>query len=108
MQIRPENGAIDAPSGLKHVMVVVPINADVNEAEDVAEENGQLRFERRQAGSFGNFQLEHHNCNDDGDDAVAEGFKPILFHERGYARRVKTLNCKCAHSCGLSTTLDFV
>ena len=26
------------------------------------------------------FQFQHHDGDDDGDDAVAEGFEPVLFH----------------------------
>src|SRR5262245_48986821 len=47
MQIGPENAAIYAIGGLKKMMVVIPVNADVDETQEIAEKN---RDERAQIG----------------------------------------------------------
>ena len=41
MEIGPENAAADLFDGVEEVMVVVPVDSNVGEAEDVAEEDGE-------------------------------------------------------------------
>jgi hypothetical protein len=62
------------------MMVIVPVDPHVHEAEDIAEEDRQQRPERRQVLAVRNFQLQHHDRDDDGDHAVAERFEPVLAH----------------------------
>jgi hypothetical protein len=83
MEVRPKDAAGDTFSGLKKMMMVVPINADVDKTQDVAEEDGQDRFESGEVGSVRDFQLEHHDGDDDREDTVAEGFEPGGFHFAG-------------------------
>src|ERR1017187_3766145 len=83
VEVRPEDAAADAFGGLEEVVMVVPINADVDEAQDVAEEDGQERFQGGEVGGVRDFQFQHHDGDDDGEDAVAEGFEPGGFHCAG-------------------------
>src|SRR5260370_36199421 len=61
-------------------MVVVPVNAEKNKAEHVAQKDRNKRTQDFQVRSLGDFQLQHHDGDDDGNHAVAEGFQPSLAH----------------------------
>src|SRR5579862_1450508 len=61
-------------------MVVVPVNADVNETESVNQEDGKDRAEGGQAGSAWRMHFQHHDGDDDGEDPVAEGFQAAFIH----------------------------
>ena len=82
MKIGPENPAADLLSRLEQVMVIVPIDADVNETQDVAQQYRQDRFQRRKFNRMRYLQFQHHNCDDDGKNTVTEGFQPGCFHFR--------------------------
>jgi hypothetical protein len=83
VEVCPEDAAGDAFGGLEKVMMIVPVNADVDEAQDVAEEDGQDRFQFGEVGPVRDFQFQHHDGDDDGEDTVAEGFEPGGFHFAG-------------------------
>src|SRR5437867_1276956 len=84
MQIRPEDLAVHAVRGVQHVMMVVPVDAEKDEAEHVAEKGWHDRAQRRQVGTVGRVQLEDHDRDQDGDHAVTERLEPDLAHRRGY------------------------
>src|SRR5215467_8173922 len=65
---------------VEHVMVVVPVDRDKHEAQDVAEKDRQERRERAGLPAMRHLHLEDHDRDDDGDDAVGEGFEPSLTH----------------------------
>jgi len=83
VQVSPEHRACDGGAGVQHVMVVVPIDSDVEEAQDVGEKDRQQGAEVLEAVTMGNFQLQHHDGDDDGDDTVAEGFQASFWHVVG-------------------------
>jgi hypothetical protein len=83
VEVRPEDAAADVFGGLEEVVMVVPVDADVDETEDVAEEDGQERFQCGEVGGVRDFQFQHHDGDDDREDAVAEGFEPGGFHGAG-------------------------
>ncbi len=62
-------------------MVIVPVDADVDEAG----EHGHERHERGEVLAVRHFQFEHHDRDDDGDDAITEGFEPGLAHHLCHA-----------------------
>ena len=68
--------------GMEHVVVVVPVDADVDEAQHVAQEDRQQRAAApAQVVAVRHLQLQHHDGDDDGEHAVAEGLEPVLSHD---------------------------
>jgi hypothetical protein len=61
-------------------MVVVPVDPEVDEAQDVDQEDRGERFERRQICFVRRLELEHHDRDENRDDAVAERLEPVLRH----------------------------
>ena len=80
MQVGPENEAVDARDGMEKVMVVVPINAHIDEAQDVGQKARRNGRERRPVGAVRHMKLQHHDRDDDGDDAVTECREAIFSH----------------------------
>src|SRR4051812_15887880 len=66
---------------MEHVVMVVPVDADVDEAEQVAEQpHAGVVHEIGEVRAIGNLQLQHHDRDDDGEDAVAERLQPAGPH----------------------------
>ncbi len=78
------------------MVMVVPIDADVNVTQNIAQEHRQQRLQVGEFGRAGHLQFQHHDGDDDGDDAVAEGFQPVLFHGRYFNRRARSVHLKVA------------
>jgi len=70
----PKDAAADVFGRAQQVMVIVPIDADINEAEHVLKKIG-TRAQGGQIAAVRHFQFQHHDRNDDGQHAVAEGFE---------------------------------
>src|SRR5438128_2172344 len=80
MEVRPQHGAINRGRQLKHVVMIVPVDAHVQKAEHVAQEQRHQRQQRGGVAATRHLQLQHHDRDDYGDHAVAEGLETILFH----------------------------
>src|SRR5215467_9265184 len=65
---------------MKQMMVVVPVDPKIDEAEHVRPERRPDRAQSRQVATFRHAELEDHDRDEDGDDAVAEGFEPRRAH----------------------------
>jgi len=82
MKVRPEDAAGDPVAGVKHMVVIVPVDADVHETQHVAQEHRQQRQQRIDRLTVRDLHLQHHDGDDDGDHPVAECFEPSLAHAR--------------------------
>jgi hypothetical protein len=78
VHVGPQDAAGDALGHREHVVVVVPVDAEVGEAQNVGQKNRLLRPQSRQTGAVRRAQLEHADRDDDGQHAVAERFEPVL------------------------------
>jgi len=59
------------------VVVIVSVDTDECEAEHVTDEYGNQRPKRGEVVSMGDFHFKHHDCDDDGDHAIAKRFQPV-------------------------------
>ena len=80
MQVGPEDGAVDALGRLEHVVMVVPVDAEEDEAQDVGQKHRQQWTERLAVGAVRHLQLQHHDRDQYGEYAVAERFEPAFAH----------------------------
>src|SRR4030095_1800314 len=80
MQVRPQDRAVHAEGNVEHVVMIVPVDPEIDEAQHVGQELRQHRAQRGEIGSLRCLQLEHHDRDDDRDHAIAERFEPARFH----------------------------
>jgi hypothetical protein len=80
MQIRPQDATRNMLRRLQEVMMVVPVDANVNEAQDIAEENRKEWLQGRKTGSFWRLHFQHHDRDDDGENPVTKSLHAALGH----------------------------
>src|ERR1700675_2987817 len=80
MQIRPQDASRNMLRRLQEVMMVVPVDADVNETQDIAEENRKEWLQSRKAGSLWRLHFQHHDSDDDGEYPVTKSLHAALGH----------------------------
>jgi hypothetical protein len=61
-------------------VMIVPVDAHVNKAEDIAEEYRQQRGQGLQGVAMRHLHFQNHDGDDDGQYAIAESFQPVFFH----------------------------
>jgi len=66
--------------GVHHMMVVVPVNTNVDETKYVADKYWQQWFQGGQRIAVGYLHLQYHNGDDYGNDAIAERFQSSFAH----------------------------
>src|ERR1700732_1691194 len=80
MQIRPQDPTRNMLRRLQEVMMVVPVDADVNEAQHIAEENRKEWLQGRKTGSLWRLHFQHHDGDDDGEYPVTKSLHAGLGH----------------------------
>jgi hypothetical protein len=73
------------------VMMIHPHDGHHQKAQRIAQEHREEPDERRQVGLARHLQFQHHDGDDDGDDAVAEGFKPTGAHSCALDLQIRAL-----------------
>jgi len=91
VQIRPQNRPGDASRGMQHMVVIVPVDPYIQEAQHVAEENRKQRAQHRNAFALRHLHFQHHDGDDDRDYAVAESFQAPFAHD-GHTTGAKAWN----------------
>src|SRR5579872_5079058 len=87
MQISPEDRPGNALGSVQEMVVIVPVDADVNEAQDVTQKDRHHGAQGLQRWSRGHSEIQDHDRNNDGEDAVAKGFETALIHRGEPASR---------------------
>lgn len=80
VHVGPQDTAVHVVDRMQHVMMVIPVDPDMDEAENVADEDRPERKKIPQAVSMRRVEFQDHDCDEDGDDAVTEGFEPVFSH----------------------------
>ena len=57
---------------MEHMVMVIPKNANVREAERIGKEHRQAGPERGKIGALGHFHVQHHDGDDDGNHSIRE------------------------------------
>src|SRR5919109_2512303 len=78
MGIRPQDAAVHLEMNFEQMMMVVPVDRDIQEAEHIREKGGRNGDEGAQIRPMRGFELQHHDGDDDCDHTVAESFQPAF------------------------------
>ena len=73
-EIRPENAVVGSVEPADEGVVIDPVDADVREGERIDQQGRDDWSKGCKAAVRRHFQVEHHDRDDDSDDAVGEGF----------------------------------
>jgi hypothetical protein len=65
---------------VEQMMMVIPVNANVDKAQHITEKAGEQGSQRSEARPVWNLQLQYHDGDDDGHYAIAECLKPTFSH----------------------------
>ena len=59
---------------MKHVVMIVPIDSDIDKTQDISEKYWYEITKTLQISRMRYSELEHHNGDDDSDDSITKGF----------------------------------
>jgi hypothetical protein len=99
-----ENAFVGLVGAVDEMVVIYPINADEGKGDEIEAEGGENGAEAGEAVLVRDFELKHHDGDDDGDDSVGEGFEAgwggdVMGHEvycRGVFVLAEAYNGDCA------------
>jgi len=74
MKVGPQYSAIDVFGYVQEVMMVVPVDTKINKTHHVTKKHRPKWTKRCQTRIVRSAQFEHHDGDDDCDNAIAEGF----------------------------------
>ena len=80
VQVRPKDLPIDALRCVKHVMVIVPVNTEVDEAQNIGNQGWNDGSKVIPTDSLRGLELQNHDRDEDRDHTIAESFQPRLMH----------------------------
>jgi hypothetical protein len=72
MHIGPQDRTIYALDNMQHMVMIIPVDGDVKEAEYVAEKIRNKTFQSPHIDGVGWSELQHHNSNNDSNNTVAK------------------------------------
>jgi len=76
VEIGPQHDAIELARRIEQMVMVVPVDTDVDEAEQIDQQRRQHRAQGIPVRAMWHFQLQHHDRDQDCDHAIAEGLEP--------------------------------
>jgi hypothetical protein len=82
VQIGPQGGTVYFVAGMEQVVVVVLVDADIDETERIEQEDMTDIEQGMKVSAFRCAQFQHHDGDDDGDDTIAESFETSLADSR--------------------------
>src|SRR5690349_10114241 len=81
MKIGPHDPAVDVIADTQQMVMIVPVNPDINEAQNIGKKYREKRFERCQPGAMRHPQFQDHDGDDDREYTVTEGFESVGLHD---------------------------
>src|SRR5437762_14203334 len=72
------------------MMMVVPVDAQIDEAEHVTRDHGNEWPQRGEIVAVWHLQLQHRDRENDGEHAIAEGFQPAFAHHSTAMHSIST------------------
>src|SRR6187399_891130 len=101
MEVRPEDSAVDLFCRVKHMVMVIPVDAEVHEAQNISQEDWEERLQRVQRRALRNLEFENHDRDQDRHHAITECLETSASHRR-YLYQI--LN---ARLCGAKIRADY-
>lgn len=104
-EIAVEDAAVDFFNAVDKEMVIDPVDAGEGEGEDVDEEDGKDGVEAGGAVLVGDFKLENHDGDDDGQHTVRKGFETgrgersgvgVVSHDLRWLHYTRRVQWRCA------------
>jgi len=87
VQVGPQHSSSYPVNELEQVVVVVPVDAQIHEAQQVGQQPGCRLSQRVESWLARDVQLQHHDRDDDREYRVAECLKPASPHTRESRKR---------------------